>query len=85
MYFELNSCELTWSCVKSFSDLYKQTPALLLSPVFFVSVWFPMSLHKTINVYGWHCNPFSGHFHCVLVCFCNPVLFLWIYSSVFYH
>jgi len=39
----------------------------------FLCLWFPMSLH---NVYGWHCNAFSGHFHCVLVCFCNLVLFL---------
>jgi len=29
-------CEVTWSSVKSFSDLYKQKQALLLSPVFFV-------------------------------------------------
>jgi len=34
---ELNRCEVTWSSVKSFSDLYKQTKALLLSPIFFVS------------------------------------------------
>jgi len=34
--FDLNRCEVTWSSVKSFSDLYKQTQALLLSPVFFV-------------------------------------------------
>jgi len=35
--FELNRCEVTWSSAKSFSDLHKQTQALLLSPVFFVS------------------------------------------------
>jgi len=35
--FELNRCEVTWSSVKSFGDLYKQTQVLLLSPVFFVS------------------------------------------------
>jgi len=34
--FDLNRCEVTWSSVKSFSDLYKQTQALRLSPVFFV-------------------------------------------------
>jgi len=37
MCFELNRCEVTWSSVKSFCDLYKQTQALVLSPVFFVS------------------------------------------------
>jgi len=37
MCFEFNRCEVTWSSVKSCSDLYKQTPPLLLSPLFFVS------------------------------------------------
>ena len=32
--FELDPCEVTWSSVKSFCDLYKQTQALLLSPDF---------------------------------------------------
>jgi len=44
-----------WSSVKSFSDLYKQTQALLLSQVY-------NELH---NICGWHCNVLSGHFHCV--------------------
>ena len=35
--FELNRWDVAWSSVKSFSDLYKQTQALLLSPVFVVS------------------------------------------------
>jgi len=35
--FELNRCEVTWSSVKSFSDRYKQTQPLLLSPIFLVS------------------------------------------------
>jgi len=35
--FELNRCEVTWSSVKSFSDLCKHTQELLLSPIFFVS------------------------------------------------
>jgi len=35
--FELNCWKVTWSSAKSFSDLYKQAQALLLSSVFFVS------------------------------------------------
>jgi len=35
--FQLNRCEVTWSSVESFRILYKQTQALLLSLVFFVS------------------------------------------------
>jgi len=34
--FELNRCEVTWPFGTSFTDLYKQTQALLLSPVLFV-------------------------------------------------
>jgi len=53
LYFELNRSEVTWSSVKSFSDLYKQTQALFLV------------YNELHYVYGWHCNVFSGHFHCV--------------------
>ena len=41
---------------------------LLLSPVFFYLVY-----NELRNVYGWRCDAFSGHFHCVQVCFCNLV------------
>jgi len=57
--FELNRCEVTWSSVESFSDLYKQSQALLLSPIFFVSGLDYNQLH---NAYGWHCNTFYGYF-----------------------
>jgi len=60
IYFELNRCEVTWSSVKSFSDLYKQTQALLPSPIIFVS-----GLQWVAQCLCWHCNAFSGHFHYV--------------------
>jgi len=64
MCFELNRCKVTWSYVKSVSDLLdKQTQVMLLSLIFFY-LWFTRSC-TIINVYGWHCNASSGHFHCV--------------------
>jgi len=54
--FSVNRCEVTWSSVKSFSALYKQTQALLLFPVF-----LSLAYNELHIVYGWHCNTFSGH------------------------
>jgi len=52
MCFESNHYEVTWSSAKSFSDQYKQTQALPLSPVFFVSglgvaqcLWLAFATH----------------------------------------
>jgi len=52
-----------WSSIESFNDLYKQTQALLLSPVFFVS-----GLQWGAQCLCLHYNAFSGRFHYVHVC-----------------
>ena len=79
MCFELNRCEITWSSVKSFSDLYKQTQALLLSPVFFVSglQWVAQCLWLALQRIFW---PFSL---CVILFLQTSVFF--VNLVFFYH